>query len=101
MSKKNKKQKEVITTKTLDIDLLSMKNSMPLVGWHDPYGTFEHEGETWNVSIAGGVRALIIERPDGVTVAVDLSALAGQLVEDIKNLDGKKWKRFEVDDENG
>ncbi len=39
------------------------KGVIPLIGWHNPFAEFETaNGEKWTISIAGGVKAITLQR---------------------------------------
>lgn len=83
---KEKKEDPIVIDKDFNIKVKEAIDKLFLIGWHDSHGTFEHEGETWKVEIAGGCRALVVTRPDNRKFHVDLSELVGEMLEDIKGV---------------
>jgi hypothetical protein len=47
---------------TMSLVIGQHKNSIPMVGWANPYGSFSYRGKDYEVSIAGGIRAVVIRQ---------------------------------------
>lgn len=85
MSKiKTKETRVPAFKKKAALEVTEMVNAMPMIGWHNPYAEFNYNGEKWEVAIGGGVRALVITRPDNRKFVIDLTELVDLLIDDIK-----------------
>lgn len=70
--------------KTIAIEIEQFPDGhIPLIGWHSPEGTGEHEGHKVNVSVAGGIQTLIVQVGDGKRYKVSLTKIAEQIVKKI------------------
>lgn len=77
-------------TKSIELKAEEIVNALPLVGWHAPYATFEFKDEEWEVSIAGGVQALILKRPDNTNFSIALKPIIENFLEEIDAVSATK-----------
>lgn len=74
-------------TVTVDLSFEPMaENAFPVVGWHPPYGTFTTRpgGPEWEISIASGVRSIVLRRPDGARFTIAIQDVVEPLIEAIE-----------------
>lgn len=82
--------------KKIEVKVSQMVNAMPMVGWHDPYGKFDHKGKQWEVLIAGGVQAIIVKRPDGTNFSIQITDIVGDLIDEIESQKKVPWGRIKL-----
>lgn len=74
------KKKPVLGKITPELEV-SVCDGVPLIGWCDPYGSFKVGRETWEIAIAGGVKAIIVKPQDAKNwYAVSIEKLAPHVV---------------------
>ncbi len=70
-----------------NFEIKDQSGKFQLIGWHDPYGTFEIDGKEWKIAVVGGVREVWITHPDGRRFSIDIGDIVSAMVDEIKGQD--------------